>query len=151
MLIEAVKPLRVRFKEREVRLRPGEPIQFSEAEGQRLLEKAPDKVKVVSGLPLETPPTPPLIGLASHTSDIVIEPAPRNARLVYFERNDRQICGPARVLAYQRASAGGPQHDWLIVEFQGVWEWVWADHLRSRQQFECQRPLCEVDRIQERT
>lgn len=45
MLIEALKPLRIRFKEREVHLQPGHPVTFTEEEGRKLLEKAPGKVR----------------------------------------------------------------------------------------------------------
>lgn len=53
MLIEASKPLRVRLRSGDVRLRPGQPKQFSEDDGRRLLERVPDKVRRVT-------PEPPL-------------------------------------------------------------------------------------------
>lgn len=47
MWIEAVVPLRVRRLVDVVSLRPGLPVEFDEAEGQRLLHRAPGEVKVV--------------------------------------------------------------------------------------------------------
>jgi len=54
MWIESLQPLRVRRLVDVVSLRPGLPVEFDEAEGQRLLNRAPGKVKVV------TPIAPPL-------------------------------------------------------------------------------------------
>ncbi|MBX3350119.1 MAG: hypothetical protein KF747_15445 [Nitrospira sp.] len=53
MLIESTVPLRVRMPTREVRLRPGEAVRFSESEGKKLLARVPDKVRCVT-------PEPPL-------------------------------------------------------------------------------------------
>lgn len=83
----------------------------------------------------------------------VIEPAchPDGSPLppVYFERSDGSIYGPVKVLDFMRASAGGPKRDWLVVEHQGLWEWVLSDRLRTRKQFEQQKPLREVELIRE--
>lgn len=85
--------------------------------------------------------------------EIVIEPAcrPDGSPLssVYFERNDGSIHGPAKVLEFMRASAGGPERDWLVVEHHGIWEWVLSGRLRTRKQFETQKPLREVELIRE--
>jgi len=50
MWIEASEPLRVRRLVDVVNLRPGLPVEFSEAEGQRLLQRVPEKVTVVHPL-----------------------------------------------------------------------------------------------------
>jgi len=48
MWIEAVKPLRVQFKHgKEVRLHPGAPVEFPDEDGQKLIEQAPGKVRLV--------------------------------------------------------------------------------------------------------
>jgi hypothetical protein len=48
MWIESLQPLRVRRLVDVVNLRPGLPVEFDEAEGQRLLSRAPGKVKIVA-------------------------------------------------------------------------------------------------------
>lgn len=53
MLIEAFIPLRVRLTSGEVRLRPGHPVRFPDADGRKLLARAPGKVHCVM-------PEPPL-------------------------------------------------------------------------------------------
>ncbi len=50
MWIESLQPLRVRRLVDVVDLRPGLPVEFSEAEGQRLLQHVPEKVTVVHPL-----------------------------------------------------------------------------------------------------
>jgi len=53
LLIEASIPLRVRLRSGEVRLRPGHPVRFHDADGRKLLARAPGKVHCVM-------PEPPL-------------------------------------------------------------------------------------------
>lgn len=57
-MIEALAPLRVRFTEGEIRLSPGQPVDFPEDRARKLLVKAASKVRLVeegtsSGPPLE--------------------------------------------------------------------------------------------------
>lgn len=47
MLIEASIPLRVRLRSGDVCLRPGHPIEFRDEDGQKLLARAPGKVRRV--------------------------------------------------------------------------------------------------------
>ena len=48
MLIEALKPLRVRLRSGEVRhLRPGQRSEFTREDGQKILERAVGKVRLV--------------------------------------------------------------------------------------------------------
>ncbi|MEO7860040.1 MAG: hypothetical protein ABIU05_06270 [Nitrospirales bacterium] len=47
MLIEAYKPLRVHLKSGEIRMEPGHPLEFSVEDGEKLLARAPGKVRVV--------------------------------------------------------------------------------------------------------
>ena len=62
--IEALETLRVRQKGDVTVLRPGLPVEFAEAEGQRLLARAPGKVKQVRlrAAPLFSVGTPVLVG-----------------------------------------------------------------------------------------
>jgi hypothetical protein len=69
--------------------------------------------------------------------------------LVYFERNDGRIYGPATVLDFMSANAGGSKRDWVVVEHGGFWEFVLGERLRTRKQFETQKPLREVELIRE--
>jgi hypothetical protein len=85
--------------------------------------------------------------LTSH--EIVIEPGHPNAHLVYFERADGVIYGPATVLDLANASAGGPQREWVIIAYQGLWEWVVSDRLRSKEAFERQVTPSPFTRITE--
>jgi hypothetical protein len=45
LLIEALKPLRVRLADRELHLQPGRPVNVPQGQAERLLSKAPDKVR----------------------------------------------------------------------------------------------------------
>lgn len=47
MLIEALKPLRVRLPDRDIHLVPGHPVDLSDEDGQKLLARAPTKVRRV--------------------------------------------------------------------------------------------------------
>lgn len=53
MLIEATTPLVIRLRSGEVRLLPGQPMRLSKEEGEKLLLKAPGKVRCLE-------PEPPL-------------------------------------------------------------------------------------------
>lgn len=46
-MIEALAPLRVRFTEGEIRLSPGQPVDFPEDRARKLLVKAAGKVRLV--------------------------------------------------------------------------------------------------------
>jgi hypothetical protein len=48
LLIEASKPLRVRWPEGEIRLEPGKPVHLPREQAQKLLNKVPDKVRFIS-------------------------------------------------------------------------------------------------------
>jgi len=45
--IEALQPLRVHKQGTAIDLQPGRPVEFDDADGQKLLERAPGKVKLV--------------------------------------------------------------------------------------------------------
>lgn len=137
MKIEAIGKLFIyRWPGGEVRLEPGKPIDLPPDRAAKLLARASGRVRQVE--PEEA---------------VIIEPDVRwdGATLspVYFERNDGCIYGPAKILDFMQASAGGPKRDWLVVEHQGLWEWVLSDRLRTRAQFEQQLPMREVERIEE--
>lgn len=80
---------------------------------------------------------------------IIVEPAHPQTRPVYFERNDGVIYGPATVTDLAKTGTGTTEQFWVIVEFQGLWEWVVSDRLRSKQAFESQPTVRTVELVQE--
>ena len=115
MLIEVSVPLTVRIPSGEVHLVPGQPVEFSEEEGLKLLAKAGSKVRLVA-------PSEP----------VTIDPAHPNARPVYWERNSGEIVGPAKPEFLAKVGASF----WIVTTFEGGMVWVNADQLRSRKAFE---------------
>jgi hypothetical protein len=123
MLIEATeKALRVKRPAGDILLTPGRPVEFTEADGLKLLVKARGKVRLVG------------------PSETVIEPAHPNARPVYCERNDGVIYGPATVTDLARTGSGAKERFWVIVEFDGQLAWIRSDRLRSQRDFDRQEP-----------
>ncbi len=51
MLIEALRPLRIRLPEGEIRLDPGYPVDFPAARARKLLSKACGRVRAVAPIP----------------------------------------------------------------------------------------------------
>lgn len=131
-MIEALKPLLVHLRTGSIQLTPGQPVDLPESDALRLLVKAKGKVRLVSVL-----------------DAVTSEPAHPNARPVYFEREDGVIYGPARVLDLAEASAGGARRHWVIVEFEGQWEWIVADRLRVKRAFDEQQKPKPFERIKE--
>src|SRR5215510_9521711 len=50
MRIEALRPLKIKRPGGDMLLTPGEPVDFPDDEGQRLLERAGDKVRAIEDL-----------------------------------------------------------------------------------------------------
>jgi hypothetical protein len=48
LLIEALRPVVVHTREKTIYLTPGRPVNFSESDARRLLDRAPGKVRVVT-------------------------------------------------------------------------------------------------------
>lgn len=55
MLVEALKPLRVKTSAGTLRLMPGTPVNLPDEQGAKLLAKAPDKVRMVEAGPITVP------------------------------------------------------------------------------------------------
>jgi hypothetical protein len=132
MLIEAIeKALKVKRQDGDILLTPGTPVEFTEEEGLKLLTKAKGKVRLVE------------------QSETVIEPAQRPdgqpLSPIYWETGTGQILGPA-VPEYL---ARDGQTFWIVTTFEGQIRWINADRLRSKKQFETQKPLREVELIRE--
>jgi hypothetical protein len=118
LLIESSKPLTVRLRSGQVHLMPGQPIEFSEEDGLKLLVKAKGRVRLV---PAE---------------DITIEPAAPNARPVYWERVTGEIVGPARPEFLAKVGRRASEQFWVIVDNQGQPAWIRSDRLRLKKAFE---------------
>lgn len=88
-------------------------------------------------------PSPPTLALpltsqipgANSPENIVLEPAPSNARAIYWEAGDGRILGPAVPDFLGRDG----KTFWIVTTFEEQILWINADRLRSRQAFEkCQ-------------
>lgn len=79
----------------------------------------------------------------------VIEPAIRSdgrpLSPIFWETGTGQILGPA-VPEYLGRDGNT---FWIVTTFEGQIRWINADRLRSKRQFETQKPLREVDLIRE--
>jgi len=113
MWIESVKPLRVQFKQREVRLQPGQPVELPDDDGRKLVNQAGDKVRIV-----QAPET-------------IVEPAAVNARPVYWEDSGGKLCGPAVPEFLAKTGTGDRERFWIVVMYQGSIRWIWSDRLRT--------------------
>lgn len=80
---------------------------------------------------------------APATKAIEIEPAPSNAKAIYWETGTSQILGPAtpEFLAQDGDSF------WIVTTFEEQIRWINADRLRSRKAFEDQAEVREVELI----
>lgn len=83
------------------------------------------------------------------TDASTIEPAEPNARPVFWERADGQICGPATPEFRARVNSG-PKTIYLVVaQFLGEPVFINSTALRSKRQFETQPTLRMVEPIRE--
>ena len=133
MQLEAVgRPLKYRLRTgEEIILKPGVPVELRDESARILLKQAGDRVRVVD-------------------SSVVIEPAHPNARPIYWERNDGNIYGPARLQFLAQVGLGLKTTDFcVVVSFDGGLVWIRSDRLRSRQQFEAQHPMSVVTLVKE--
>lgn len=124
MLIESSKPLKVWLRTGSVELTPGVPTDLPEEEALLLLAKAKGKVRRV---------------------ETVIEFASPTAKPIYWERGDMSISGPALPLFLERVG-----NDFvLVIEYRGELVSINGNTLRTRNQFESQVGLREVQSIRE--
>ena len=81
--------------------------------------------------------------------DTTIEPAEPNARPIFWERANGQICGPA-THEFQARVGSGPKAIYLVVaQFLGEPVFINSTALRSQVQFETQPTLRTVEPIRE--
>lgn len=117
MLIEALTPLTVRLPERDLQLRPGEPVDLPDEQAAKLLAKALGKVRAV----LDSDEIP----------EIVVEPA-LSCRPVYWESMDGRLHGPAPVQFMARTGVPGRFQFWLCVDEHGRTVWIRDTLLRAK-------------------
>ena len=130
MKLEVLRPLHIRKASGDLHLKPGR-VDLPDADALLLLAKKPDAVRLVGA------------------SGTVIEPAERPdgqpMTPIYWETGTGQILGPA-VPEYL---ARDGETFWIVTTFEGQIRWINADRLRSKKQFETQKPLREVELIRE--
>lgn len=137
MKLEAIgKPFTYKWPGGEVHLEPGKPIDLPPDRAAKLLARAGDRVRQVD------PEEPVVIEPACRPDGSPVSP-------VYFERGDGVIYGPARVTDFAKTRSGEKEQFWVIVEFEGQAAWIISDRLRSKKQFETQKPVREVELIRE--
>lgn len=125
MKLEAIgKPFIYRWPGGEVRLEPGKPIDLPADRAAKLLARASGRVRQVES-----------------EGAVVIEPAAPNARPVFWQRADGSIVGPAQPEFLARVGHGPTASFWVVALFEGLPVWINATVLRSKQQFEQQKPL----------
>lgn len=136
MRIEALHPLHIRRAAGDLHLRPGVPVELPDEEAAKLLQKVPNKVRVVA------------------EEEIVIEPAtkPSGEPLspIFWERTDGSIVGPAQPEFFAKVGTGNTDKDfWIIVLMLGHPAWVRADRLRSKRDYNRQALPKIVEKVKE--
>lgn len=131
MLIEALKPLKVRVNDHEILLDPGQPCELPDDAARRLLAKVPDKVRRVEPM--------------SAVIELAVRPDGTPFSGVYWEDGLGRIVGPATPEFVIWADGAA----WIVTTCEGHGRWVRADRLRSRAAFEVQQPLQVVEPIRE--
>ena len=131
MKLEVLRPLHIRRASGDLHLKPGSVADLPDEDALLLLAKKPDAVRLVD------------------PSGTVIEPAQRPdgqpMTPIYWESGIGQILGPA-VPEYL---ARDGETFWIVTTFEGQIRWINADRLRSKKQFETQKPVREVELIRE--
>jgi hypothetical protein len=134
MELEVVNDLIARHSRGQTFLSKGERFSTTDGEAQALLQRFPQFVRAV--------PTP----AAATSRAIVYEPAtkPDGSPLlsIYWLSGDGRILGPAIPEFLARSG----EQFWIVTTFEGLARWINANFLRSKKDFETQRPVVEVDR-----
>jgi hypothetical protein len=131
MRIEALYRLHIRRAAGDLHLRPGVPIELSDEEGAKLLEKIPAKVR--------------LVPFAAKVIEPAVNADGAPLRPVYWETGTGEILGPT---APELFAKDGDTF-WISVTFKESVRWINADMLRSKTTFEQQCKPVTVERIKE--
>lgn len=131
MWIESTKPIRVQSKQGEVRLRPGYPVELSDEQGQKLLDQAGDKVRIV-----KAPRRDVIVELAVRPDGTPLSP-------IYWEDAKGCILGPAVPKLMIQTNG----EFWLAVVYDGQNRWIRSDRLRNRRAFDTQTTVVETSEL----
>ncbi len=115
MTLDAICSFRLRLHGEVRAIERGQSIELDTADAERLLQKAPDRVRLAA---------------SSATHHVTLESV-EGLTPVFWESHGR-IVGPGRVSHFAK-----DRHEfWLCLEFDGAVFWVRDDLLRSRKAFE---------------
>lgn len=106
-----------------------------------------DEAAVNRWLPIIQEHKPGIVAALRSAEHVALEPAHQNARLVYWERADGRIYGPARPEFLAQVGTGSAARFWVVVSYGGQPVWILSDRLRSRQAFEQQIPPTDVSAV----
>jgi hypothetical protein len=126
------------------------------AEGVRLtlgtdgnIKAAGDQKAVARWLPIIRAQKPGIVEALQAADNIVIESAAVHTRLIYWERADLSIAGPAQPEFLAQVGTGPRTSYWVVAQFEGGPVWINSVVLRSRQAFEHQATRIAFDRVSE--
>lgn len=119
MTLEAIRPFKLRLHGRVQSFSQGQAIELENEDAERLLQKAPDRVRRVG---------PTLAHLVTLESVEGLKP-------IYWESADGRIVGPGHV---HYVTQDGSEL-WMCIEHANFMCWVRDHLLRSRQAFEQQK------------
>lgn len=129
LIIEVLQPLTVTRNGLRQALEEGDWLTLPVEEATALIEKAGNKIRIVSTR--------------------VIDPAARPTGdfldTVYWQRTSGQIDGPGSINPFTSDAAGG---QWFVVEHRAELVWVRREALRSKREFEQQRLVRAEEPIQ---
>jgi hypothetical protein len=135
LLIEALRPLRVKMPTGPVELQPGQAFEFREEYALRLLAKVPENVRIVQ----------PDQFTAVDEKPFCVDPGP--GRPCYWEGSDGIIRRGSGVLLGMMGTRSAARF-WVGIEAEdGVFRWVREDRLRSIQQYAAQGPSLRLHRV----
>ena len=115
MWLIAELPVTVRTGRGDVKLTPGIPQELPDAIGQRVLERAGEKVRIHE---------------PNGKEETLIEPASPTAKPIYWESVDGKILGPAKPEFLAKSGPDGHEQFWIVVTFRKITRWISSDRLR---------------------
>jgi hypothetical protein len=118
-MLEAIRPFTLRLHGRVQAIAQGQALELDLKDAERLLRKAPDRVR-----PVASPETPTLL-----TQPVY------GVKPVYWESMDGRILGPAHVLSVTQDG----KELWMCLAYDASLYWIRDYLLRSRQEFEAQK------------
>ncbi|NGZ04312.1 MAG: hypothetical protein CV090_14830 [Nitrospira sp. WS238] len=83
----------------------------------------------------------PSVHAQPHSQQDTPHAVPNGSEIFWENLGTGEIRGPATFHDYQILREGDHQEEWFLIEFQGMQYWVREMTLRSRQQWQCQKPI----------